>query len=310
MRRLCAGRLLTPGLFARRSLVLACHAAAWACLCVTLPEARSQTVAVDSKSNIFLSGLSQVPVGTHPNGEGILPPFVSLPSGGSHVLQFLSVNGSVSYNNTDAPAPYLGQFNGPDGGAVSFADANFPNNFLTTSNPLGLVSPGEGSPTTFYVDMDSYGGISGMKLFESNPSDRRVMFLAGVFLTDSVPIAPAPERLDFSSTSLGRSFTQLSPLLHQTFYIGDGLTGEGTGTVQNFMVPTGATRLFLGIVDGSYFVGGPDYYDNNQGTFTATFTVTSVPEITPHSFSSVVCLLVGSLAFLERRKYKLSRLSS
>ncbi len=309
MSRLCARRSLTLGLFARRSLVVACHAAAWACLCVTLPEARAQTVAVDSKSNIYLSGLSQVPVGTHPNGEGILPPSVTLPSGGSRVLQFLSVNGSVSYNNTDAPAPYLGQFNGPDGGAVSFADANFPNNFLTTSTTPGLISPGEGSPTTFYVDMDSYGGISGMKLFESNPVDRRVMFLAGVFLTDSEPVAPAPERLDFSSTSLGRSFTQLSPLLHQTFYIGDGLTGEGTGAVQNFIVPTGATRLFLGIVDGSYFVGGPDYYDNNVGTFTATFTVTSVPEITPHSFSSVVCLLVGSLALLERRKHRLGRLS-
>ena len=306
---LCAGRSLTPGLFARRSLVIACHAAAWACLCFTLPEARAQTVAVDSKSNIFLSGLSQVPVGTHPNGEGILPPYATLPSGGSRVLQFLSVNGSVSYNNTDAPAPYLGQFNGPDGGAVSFADANFPNNFLTTSTTPGLISPSEGSPTTFYVDMDSYGGISGMKLFESNPIDRRVMFLAGVFLADSEPVAPAPERLDFSSTSLGRSFTQLSPLLYQTFYIGDGLTGEGTGTVQNFIVPTGATRLFLGIVDGSYFVGGPDYYDNNEGTFTATFTVTSVPEITPHSFSSVVCLLVGSLALLERRKHRLGRLS-
>jgi len=73
-----------------------------------------------------------------------------------------------------------------------FADANFPSNFLTTSSPRGLISPSEGSPTTFYLDMDPFGGISGMKLFESTPADRRVMFLAGVFLTDLSPAAQAP----------------------------------------------------------------------------------------------------------------------
>ena len=281
---------------------IALSVVACACLCVTMPEARAQTVLVDSKSNIFLSGRSsgEVPAGTHPNGPGNLPPYVTIAPGTGRVLRFSSVSGAVSYNNTDAPAPYLGQFNGPDGGAVWFADSNFPNNFLT---PSGLISPSEGSPTTFYVDMDSFGGISGMKLFESTPSDRRVMFLAGVFLDDNDPInATAPASLDFSSTSLGRSFSSLAPELQQTFYIGDGLTGEGSGSVQNFWVPDGATRLFLGIVDGSYFVGGPDYYDNNVGSFSATFEVTTVPEIDPTALASVISLVVGSLALLERRR--------
>jgi hypothetical protein len=219
------------------------------------------------------------------------------------VLQFSSVSGTVSYNDVDAPTQYLGQYNGPDGGAVWFADANFPSNFLTTSSPPGLISPLEGSPTTFYVDMDPFGGISGMTLFESTPADRRVMFLAGVFLTDAPPAAPAPASLDFSSTAIGRSFTTLSPLLQQTFYIGDGLTGEGSGSTQSFLVPDGATRLFLGIVDGSYFVGGPDYYDNNAGTFSATFEVNTVPEIDPHSSVSAVSLLVAALALVERRRH-------
>ncbi len=289
--------------------------AAWACLCVAMPEARAQTtLSVDSKSNIYASGLTAVPPETHPNGEGILPPYVTLAPGTGRVLRFLSVSGSVSYNNTDAPAPYLGQFNGPDGGAVWFADSNFPTNFLTTSGTPGLIAPWEmganpsrpatftAPSTTFYVDMDSYGGISGMQLFESNPADRRVMYLAGVFLTDATPSAPAPASLDFSSTSLGTSFSELSPLLQQTFYIGDGLTGEGTGSVQTFWVPDGATRLFLGIVDGAYFVGGPDYYDNNDGAFSATFQVTTVPEIDPTALASVISLVVGSLALLERRR--------
>ncbi len=290
-----------PNRVAAMTLVVA----AWACLFGALPEAQAQTtLSVDSKSNIYLSGSASVPPAsaTHANGAGVLPPYVTLTPGTGRVLRFLSVSGSVSYNNTDAPAPYLGQFNGPDGGAVMFADANFPNDFLTTSTPPGLISPSEGSPTTFYVDMDSFGGISGMQLFESTPSDRRVMYLAGVFLTDNAPTAPAPASLDFSSTSLGTSFSELSPLLQQTFYIGDGRTGEGTGSVQTFWVPDGATRLFLGIVDGAYFVGGPDYYDNNDGAFSATFQVTSVPEIDPTSLASVISLVVGSLALLERRR--------
>jgi hypothetical protein len=274
-------------------------------LCGCMPVARAETfsgVTVDSKSNIYASGLAST-TGIGPNGPGLLPPFVTLPSGVGRVLQFSSVSGTVSYNDVDAPTQYLGQYNGPDGGAVLFADANFPSNFLTTSSPPGLISPLEGSPTTFYVDMDPFGGISGMTLFESTPADRRVMFLAGVFLTDAPPAAPAPASLDFSSTAIGRSFTTLSPLLQQTFYIGDGLTGEGSGSTQSFLVPDGATRLFLGIVDGSYFVGGPDYYDNNAGTFSATFEVNTVPEIDPHSSVSAVSLLVAALALVERRRH-------
>jgi hypothetical protein len=279
--------------------------AAWACLFVAPPEAQAQTtLSVDSKSNIYLSGSASVPPAsaTHTDGLGTLPPSVTLNPGTGRVLRFLSVSGSVSYNNVDAPLDYIGQFNGPDGGAVMFADADFPNDFLTTSTPPGLISPSEGSPTTFYVDMDSFGGISGMKLFESIPTDRRVMFLAGVFLTDDEPTAPAPASLDFSSTAIGRSFSELSPQLQQTFYIGDGLTGEGSGSVQTFWVPDGATRLFLGIVDGAYFVGGPDYYDNNAGSFSATFEVTTVPEIDPTAFASVISLIVGCLALHERRR--------
>jgi hypothetical protein len=276
-------------------------------LCGCMPVARAETfsgVTVDSKSNIYASGLAST-TGIGPNGPGLLPPFVTLPSGVGRVLQFSSVSGTVSYNNVDAPSPYLGQYNGPDGGAVWFADANFPSNFLTSATPPGLIDPAELGPdpsrpaqfpdgsTTFYVDMDSNGGISGMNLFESAPADRRVMFLAGVFLTDAEPTAPAPVSLDFSSTALGRSFVSLAPLLQQTFYIGDGLTAEGTGTTQSFLVPDGATRLFLGIVDGSYFVGGPDYYDNNDGAFTATFTVAAVPEPSACVLALIAMGLVG-----------------
>lgn len=233
------------------------------------------TTTVDSRSDLYGAGHATVPV--TPNGGGILPPFVALQPGTGRTLTFSSVTGSVSYNDVDAPAPYLGQYNGPDGGAVLFQDANFPNDYLTTSAPPGLLPPTDANTvTTFYMDMDSFGGISGMKLYESVPANRRVMFLAGVFTASAAPQSPAPAILDFSSSAIGRSFTQLSPALHQSFYIGDGLTGTGSGTTQTFMVPDAATHLYLGIIDGSYFVGGPNYYDNNRGSFSVQGAV--VPE--------------------------------
>ncbi len=54
---------------------------------------------------------------------------------------------------------------------------------------------------------------------------------------------------------------RLSPFLKQVFFIGDGLTGNGTGAAQQFIVPAGATRLFLGPADGTGWV-------NNSGAFT------------------------------------------
>ncbi|HVE49751.1 MAG TPA: hypothetical protein VNG69_09055 [Casimicrobiaceae bacterium] len=88
--------------------------------------------------------------------------------------------------------------------------------------------------------------------------------LVGVFLDNSPPnTSGAPGPLDFSSTGVGIGFATLSPALKQVFFIGDGRTGTGSGAVQTFVVPTGATRLFLGVTDG---IG----WFNNVGAFTAT----------------------------------------
>jgi hypothetical protein len=91
--------------------------------------------------------------------------------------------------------------------------------------------------------------------------------LVGVFLDDSLPTATAaPADLDFSGSGVGTSFTTLSPALKQVFFIGDGRTGSGSGAVQHFVVPAGATRLFLGVADG---VG----WFNNPGSFDVTVAV-------------------------------------
>lgn len=93
--------------------------------------------------------------------------------------------------------------------------------------------------------------------------------LMGVFLDDSRPDSSrAPGTLDFSGVG-ALDFTTLSPGLKQVFFIGDGL---GAGTLQHFYLPTGATRLFLGTMDGYE-------WNNNSGAFKLKINVNDLSEV-------------------------------
>ncbi|HNH63771.1 MAG TPA: PEP-CTERM sorting domain-containing protein, partial [Thauera aminoaromatica] len=118
-------------------------------------------------------------------------------------------------------------------------------------------------------DLSSFGGISGY----FGPEGA----LVGVFLDNSIPSAGAPARLDFSTTGLGRNFTTLSPGLGQIFYIGNGVTTSSI--FQEFIAPSGATRLFLGIPDGFGFDGVPGAYDDNDGAYRVRIGVNEVPTV-------------------------------
>lgn len=113
--------------------------------------------------------------------------------------------------------------------------------------------------------------------------------LIGVFLGPAQPdLSAAPGTLlDFSSAA-ARDFASLSPLLKQPFYIGDGRRADGV-TLQSFVVPAGATRLYLGTMDGY------DWY-NNDGSLDVT-AAANVPE-------PATVLLVGSgvAAAIRRRR--------
>jgi hypothetical protein len=128
-----------------------------------------------------------------------------------------------------------------------------------TDSPDGGVfftSPFTGLPGT-----DQSNGIARM--------NAPVNALVGVFLDDGVPsTSPAPPGLDFSDGGLGTAFGQLCPGLKQPFFIGDGLTGHGTGARQQFVVPAGATRLFLGTVDGFD-------WNNDSGAFSVLVSSTA-----------------------------------
>jgi hypothetical protein len=110
------------------------------------------------------------------------------------------------------------------------------------------------SPDT---DLTAAGSVSSIR-------SPRTLFVSGVFLGDRT--APAPAGLDYNQATLGLSRETYEPMLGQSFFMGDGLTGTGTGTQQRFVIPAGATALYVGFVDGSAFRGEPGTYDDNTGS--------------------------------------------
>lgn len=145
----------------------------------------------------------------------------------------------------------------PDQSPV-FATAVAPGDILSFS-ASGSVSYGGATNPTTPTDGGSRGGsdssvgIAGYSGANTLPIDT----LVGVFLSDAVPTNPPPNQLAYPD---GLAFEVLAPSLHQIFFIGDGLTGNDSGTRQQFVVPEGATRLFLGTTDGY------GWY-NNSGQF-------------------------------------------
>lgn len=124
-----------------------------------------------------------------------------------------------------------------------------------------------GNPGTNINSWNSISGIAG-------PYN---MWLTGVFLGPTLP-PTAPPRLVYSNFS-APTYTSLQ--LGQVFFIGDGLTGNGSGAVQQFGIPTGATRLFLGLVDGSSFQGNPGQYYDNLGSMDVSWTIVGPSPQTP-----------------------------
>lgn len=120
-------------------------------------------------------------------------------------------------------------------------------------------------------------------------------YVAGAFLSGGSS-SSAPAALDFTATGLGTSFASLSPLLGQAFFIGDGLTGDGTGAVQTFYVPTGATTLYLGLTDACSYYGGPSCFGDNGGSFSVTTNgASAMPPVPAVPEPSTWALMFGGM---------------
>jgi hypothetical protein len=163
-------------------------------------------------------------------------------------------------------------------------------NPLFDTGPDGPCFPTLASPTNITA-LNSLSGIDSGSLASN-------MFLVGVFLNSNAPSGAPPASLSYPTAA---SYTQNSyaPLLNQVFFIGDGLTGTGSGAVQQFLVPTGATRLYLGFADSFNFSGAPGYYGDNTGNLRVSGSIDAIPEPATWTLAG---LGLGAAAWLRRRR--------
>lgn len=196
---------------------------------------------------------------------------------------------------------------GPNGSLPVQVDIPPGATFFTVGNTSGAVnctaantSPSAdgsciaGTPTNIFSDTN----ISGIVNSVAN------MFLTGVMLDANTPAAPAPASLDFSTNM---NFASLSPVLQQAFFIGDGLTGTGSGNLQQFLIPAGATRLFLGYADAYSYSGEEGCYSDNAGGSLSATVRFGFPLVPTPANSQLglwmlgVLLALGSFATLRRK---------
>ena len=192
------------------------------------------------------------------------------------------ITAAFNQNGTQAFAPVdiaLGTYGA--GAAVTF---NSIAGFVDCCGSTPTTPPDGDSGGT---NLNAVNGISGI----AAPTH---MFLTGVFTNGNPGALVPPASLNFNT--LTESFASLSPAMNQTFFIGDGRTGSGSGSTQMFFIPSGATDLWLGIPDGFGFSGTPSFYGDNSGSFTGQYAVTTpgsgaVPE--PGSLSLLAIGLCG-----------------
>jgi hypothetical protein len=139
--------------------------------------------------------------------------------------------------------------------------------------------------------LTSFGGISSY-VGPQGP-------LVGVFLPNAVPSGAPPVGLDFSPSGLATDFLVLAPLIGQVFYIGDGQTSGGI--LQQFIAPTGATRLFR-IPDGFGFGGAPGAYDDNDGAYQILIGVNQTPAVPEPSTGAMMILGFAGIGFMAHRR--------
>lgn len=174
----------------------------------------------------------------------------------------IAARGTTTTYDVDADScPWLAGM--PNGSIVAGYDGNTTNATAPANSPKQFNIPltagnalyfRQTSGSTSYENASSYGpdGNTGWIVRQQpangiNATSAPLNCLVGIFLDNRAPNTwSQAAELDFSTGS-SRDFTTLSPALKQVFFIGDGMTANST--LQKFIVPNGATRLYIGIMD-------------------------------------------------------------
>jgi len=165
------------------------------------------------------------------------------------------------HNNPD----YAGTASDPKQSPVQVSNISIvPGASLTFDSVIGGAN--NFSSSTLYTPDGNTGWVTdNLYGAENGKSDvfAPINAVMGVFLGPNDPATdgnPVPSTLDFS-TDDERNFQTLQPQLKQTFFIGDGRRDDGS--VQSFVVPPGATRLYIATMDQYE-------WNNNIGGYTVT----------------------------------------
>jgi Flp pilus assembly protein TadG len=178
-------------------------------------------------------------------------------------VRAVATRGRISPSTIDADScPWLAGM--PGGSVVTAYDGNTTNATAPANAPVAMtglpITAGaslyfrQTNGQTSYANASNYdpdgnqGFIVQQRLANGiNSTKAPLNSLVGIFLDNRAPNTyAAATAMDFSTTA-SRDFDTLAPALKQVFFIGDGM--NSSRELQEFVVPTGATRLYIGIMD-------------------------------------------------------------
>ena len=226
-------------------------------------NAVTTTATVGANSNLWLSG---EPTGTTASQPD--PNFAGQGVNSDHKWQY-DIAGPVGGTAADGE-PYESP--------VQVGINVIPGSVITLTNVSGMSSNDGLTAPNHTADGSTAGGVQIQDDLASGGTSEHgiadvqtpIDSLNAVFLNNNVPDGTAaPTPLNFS-TQASRDYTSITPQLKQPFYVGTGETSGGQQ--QEIVVPAGATRMFLGNMDGWE-------WSNNVGSFSVTITQYSVSTV-------------------------------